>query len=163
MLFFIASDFTFVTRHSHNWASFLLWPSCFILSGAISNALYSGWHHGLDGPECEWTPGDGDGLGGLACCDSWGRKELDTTEQLSWTTLPQGNIGHLLTWAKGDRSSSGVISFTFSYCRGGSPNKNTEVGFPFLLQWTTFCQNSSLWPIVLDGSARLGSLLHWVM
>ena len=24
----------------------------------------------------------GDGQGGLAYCDSWGRKELDTTEQL---------------------------------------------------------------------------------
>ena len=31
------------------------------------------------------TPGVGDGQGGLACCDSWGRKELDTTEQLNWT------------------------------------------------------------------------------
>ena len=27
------------------------------------------WHHGLDGHESEWTPGDGDGQGGLACCD----------------------------------------------------------------------------------------------
>ena len=25
----------------------------------------------------------GDGQGGLACCDSWGRKESDTTEQLN--------------------------------------------------------------------------------
>ena len=25
----------------------------------------------------------GDGQGGLACCDSWGGKELDTTEQLN--------------------------------------------------------------------------------
>ena len=24
----------------------------------------------------------GDGQGGLACCDSWGRKESDTTERL---------------------------------------------------------------------------------
>ena len=24
--------------------------------------------------ESEWTPGDGDGQGGLVCCDSWGRK-----------------------------------------------------------------------------------------
>ena len=29
--------------------------------------------------------GVGDGQGGLACCDSWGRKELDTTERLNWT------------------------------------------------------------------------------
>ena len=35
----------------------------------------------------EWTPGVGDGQGGLACCISWGRKELDTTEQLNWTEL----------------------------------------------------------------------------
>ena len=34
--------------------------------------------------ESEWTPGFGDGQGGLACCDSWGHKELDTTEQLNW-------------------------------------------------------------------------------
>ena len=35
--------------------------------------------------ESEWTPGIGDGQGGLACCDSWGRKELDTTARLNWT------------------------------------------------------------------------------
>ena len=47
----------------------------------------AGWHHWPDGPESEWTPGDGDGQGGLACCDSWGRKESDTTEWLNWTEL----------------------------------------------------------------------------
>ena len=47
----------------------------------------AGWHHGLDGRESEWTPGVGDGQGGLACCDSWGRKESDTTERLNWTEL----------------------------------------------------------------------------
>ena len=44
----------------------------------------AGWHHWLNGRESEWTPGVGDGQGGLACCDSWGRKESDTTEQLNW-------------------------------------------------------------------------------
>ena len=34
----------------------------------------AGWHHRLDGHEFEWTPGVGDGQGGLACCDSWGRR-----------------------------------------------------------------------------------------
>ena len=43
----------------------------------------AGWHHWLNGLESEWTPGVGDGQGGLACCDSWGRKELDTTEWLN--------------------------------------------------------------------------------
>ena len=42
----------------------------------------------LDGHEFEWTLGVGDGQGGLACCDSWGRKELDTTEQLNWIYVP---------------------------------------------------------------------------
>jgi len=37
----------------------------------------AGWHHWLNGCESEWTPGVGDGQGGLACCDSWGRKESD--------------------------------------------------------------------------------------
>ena len=35
----------------------------------------AGWHHWLDGRESEWTPGVGDGQGGLACWDSWGHKE----------------------------------------------------------------------------------------
>ena len=47
----------------------------------------AGWHHRLSGLEFEWIPGVGDGHGGLACCDSWGRKESDTTEQLNWTVL----------------------------------------------------------------------------
>ena len=47
----------------------------------------AGWHHGLDGRESEWALGDGDGQGGLVCCDSWGRKESDTTERLNWTEL----------------------------------------------------------------------------
>ena len=47
----------------------------------------AGRHHRLDGRESEWTPGVGDGQWGLACCNSWGRKESDTTEQLNWTEL----------------------------------------------------------------------------
>ena len=43
----------------------------------------AGWHHRLDGREFEWTLGVGDGQGGLACCDSWGRKESERTEQLN--------------------------------------------------------------------------------
>ena len=47
----------------------------------------AGWHHGLDGRESEWTLGVGDWQGGLACCDSWGRKKLDVTEWLNKTEL----------------------------------------------------------------------------
>ena len=42
-----------------------------------------GWHHQLNGHGFGWTPGVGDGQGGLACCSSWGRKELDTTKRLN--------------------------------------------------------------------------------
>jgi len=45
----------------------------------------AGWHHWLDGRKFEWTPGVGDWQEGLACCDSWGRKESDMTEQPNWT------------------------------------------------------------------------------
>ena len=45
-----------------------------------------GWHHWLNEHGFGWTLGVGDGQGGLACCDSWGRKELDTSERLNWTS-----------------------------------------------------------------------------
>ena len=47
----------------------------------------AGWHHWIDGCESEWTSGVGNGQGDLACCDSWCRKESDTTERLNWTEL----------------------------------------------------------------------------
>ena len=59
----------------------------------------AGWHHRLDGHEFEWTPGVGDGQGSLACCDSWGRKESDTTERLNWTEL---------NWLQDRRIHSGI-------------------------------------------------------
>ena len=46
-----------------------------------------GWDHQLNGHEFEQGPGVGDGQGGLACCDSWGRKESDTTERLILSDL----------------------------------------------------------------------------
>ena len=45
----------------------------------------AGWHHQVNGHEFEQALGVGDGQGGLACCSPWGRKELDTTEQLNLT------------------------------------------------------------------------------
>ena len=41
------------------------------------------WHHRLNAHEFEQAPGVGDGQGGLACCNSWGHKESDTTERLN--------------------------------------------------------------------------------
>ena len=54
--------------------------------GTTENEM-AGWHHRLDGHGSEWTLGVGDGQGGLACCSSWGHKELDMTEWLNWTEL----------------------------------------------------------------------------
>ena len=53
----------------------------------------AGWHHWLHGRESQWTLGVGDGQGGLVCCDSWGRKESDTTEQLHWTVHMEDPLG----------------------------------------------------------------------
>ena len=39
-----------------------------------------GCHHRLNGYKFELTPGDSEGQGSLACCSSWGHKELDMTE-----------------------------------------------------------------------------------
>ena len=47
----------------------------------------AGWHHWLNEHGFGWTLGVGDGQGGLVCCNSWGHKELDTTELLNWTEL----------------------------------------------------------------------------
>ena len=38
-----------------------------------------GWHHRLKGHEFEQTLGNSEGQENLACCSSWGSKELDRT------------------------------------------------------------------------------------
>ena len=44
-------------------------------------------HHRLYGHEFEYAPGVGDERGSQACCNPWGPKDLDMTEQLNWTEL----------------------------------------------------------------------------
>ena len=46
-----------------------------------------GWHHRLNGHEFEQAPGRGDRQGSLACCNSWGCKELGMTESQGWWSL----------------------------------------------------------------------------
>ena len=50
----------------------------------------AGWHHWLNGHESEWTPGVGNGQGGLACCNSWARKE--STQLSDWTDTELNNL-----------------------------------------------------------------------
>ena len=61
----------------------------------------AGWHHWLDGREFEWTPGVGERQWGLVCCDSWGHKELHTTERLNWIEL---NLNSGRWWRTGKPS-----------------------------------------------------------
>ena len=52
----------------------------------------AGWHHRLNGHEFGWTPGVGDGQGGLACCNSWGcRVGYDWVTELNWTHASKSN------------------------------------------------------------------------
>ena len=44
-------------------------------------------HHRSNRHGFGWTPGVGDGQGGLVCCGPWGHKELDTTGQLNWSIM----------------------------------------------------------------------------
>ena len=58
----------------------------------------AGWHHRFDGRGFGWTLGIGDGQGGLVCCNSWGHKESDTTEQLNWTERISTISNDNFTW-----------------------------------------------------------------
>ena len=78
----------------------------------------AGWHHWFDGHEFEQAPGVGDGLGSLACCSPWGRKESDTTEQLNWTAA---QLSMLLVWPQQKTATSQQhffmsLFFSFSFC-----------------------------------------------
>ena len=72
----------------------------------------------LDGiTESEWTPGVGDGQGGLACCSPWGHKESHTTERLNWAEL--GGGGERVPGASGTLR---LLWLCFSYHFTSSPS-----------------------------------------
>ena len=56
-----------------------------------------GWPHQLNVHEFEQAPGDGEGQGSLVCWSPWGRKELDTTEQL---TPHSSTLAWKIPWAE---------------------------------------------------------------
>ena len=64
--------------------------------GTTEDEMAAGWHHWLDGCEFEWTSEVSDEQGGLACCNSWGRKESDMTERLNWTEQMNCKIDKLV-------------------------------------------------------------------
>ena len=63
-----------------------------------------GWHHRLDGHEFEWTPGVGDGQGGLACCSPW---VAGNWTWLTWIILTE--LNNVRT--SGDPGQGGTVSF----------------------------------------------------
>ena len=77
-------------------------------------------HHWLKGHGFGWTPGVGDGQGGLACCSPWGCKESDTTEWLNWTEWNTSFLFHhneieiveLLEGEADRKDSSALYSFS---------------------------------------------------
>ena len=72
----------------------------------------AGWHHVLNAQEFGWTPGVGDGQGGLVCCGPWGRKESDMTERLNLTGL---SVFYFLICSK-LRERKVVIYYPHSNC-----------------------------------------------
>ena len=106
----------------------------------------AGWHHWLDGHESEWTLGDGDGQGGLACCDLWGLKESDTTERLNWTktetiSMVQESGTSLSSLPKVSISGCQLAAFSFE-----ALNKNS---FANLLNFREVSISQNCWTRIL--------------
>ena len=101
----------------------------------------AGWHHWLHGRESKWTPGVGDGQGGLACCDSWGRKESDTTEQLNWLNWTETTIIGFIFYL------GSILNTTFFIKNFPDPlTENTT--FPFWTSrvlWVSFLSPITVW------------------
>ena len=72
--------------HVKNWKNWC-WEDWRQEEKGMTEDEMVGWHHWLDGHDFEWTPGVGDGQGGLACCRSRGHKGSDMTERLNWTEV----------------------------------------------------------------------------
>ena len=75
--------------------------------GAAENEVV-GWHHQCNGHEFERTPGDGKGLGSLACCSPWGHKELDMTEWVNNSILRSTEV-----WTHRSNSVIAILTCRF--------------------------------------------------
>ena len=105
------------------------------------------WHHRLHGREFEWTPGVGNGQGGLACCNSWGRRvRHDWATELNWINclfnckslleslegalLPkttQSSENNIVTFSEILKKKSNIFSFIFKH------QHDILVSFSFIL------------------------------
>ena len=94
----------------------------------------SGWHHQLDGRESGWTPGVGDGQGGLACCNSWGCKESNMTERLNWTEWTYSSY-HLGNYKAFRRSVHELWPNINSYC----VTKSYIIAYTYVCMYMYIC------------------------
>ena len=99
----------------------------------MTEAEMAVWHHGLDGRESEWTLGVGDEQGGLACCDSWGCKESETTERLNWTELKVYQFCSV--WVSPTVLSSTQCPMTHAVSCSDQPCANYTVTSLLSLRW----------------------------
>ena len=84
----------------------------------------AGWHHRLNGHGFGWTLRVSDGQGGLACCSSWGHKELDMTERLKWTEVEKF-VGNVLRKIKIHWSN--ILKEQPASCLKGDEVRNTYI------------------------------------
>ena len=114
-----------------------------------------GWHRRLNGHGFGWTLGVSDGQGGLACCGSWGRKELDMTERLNWTELSIRQVVRL-----GRKESNAWRLFFGRGCEEVAVVSQDESYPPCCYQeaWASFGKSgcgSSTWGVILLATSQL--------
>ena len=112
-----------------------------------------GWHHRLNGHGFEQALGI-DGQESLACCSPWGHKELDTTEQLSWTDYAQRRPARLWnSWAT-------PLSIHWYNLKNGLAlvtGKTTCMGYHFIL----FSFVSDTWALKEDIWKKIRRMLEF--
>ena len=126
----------------------------------------AGWHHWLDGHEFEWTLGVGDGQGGLACCDSWGHKESDTTERLNWT---EGTLSTFFTFyvfnrfLTGTRGSGFILSGCLKYSGMWTVRFLQKYTLKFISHCVVLCPSSLLpFPVSLSSFLPYLCFYFWI-
>ena len=116
----------------------------------------AGWLHRLNAHEFGWTPGVGDGQGGLACCNSWSLKESDTTEQLNWTLLFLSYMSPEVSWMLGKPTRS-------PFKTEGSVFQAAGSAVNYQLQLSTLSKNGPLMKSYLtQGNAPFPTLIQWL-
>ena len=122
----------------------------------------AGWHRWLDGSESEWTPGVGVGQGGLACCDSWGRKESDTTERLTWSDLMFMKLCSCFGICLSLKWFHLKLTFFLFSNLGLIIAQQTSIHINCFMarRWHTSCHPTSKMPIVGEGPGETPSALR---